>query len=163
MIKYCRDKWEQNCDKLEQFFRKTNYLGEYSYMDILMHTIKYILDDGKNSDVLDSNDWDYTNIHQIDDGEYQGTLMFLIPRADQYQPAEYDYILTYIGYGSCSVCDMLQSIHVDYDFAETKEEKEQAIKDLMTLCRDMVSHMIVPYNHGWRAKEEYNQVEWKEN
>lgn len=161
MIKYCRDKWEQNRDKLEYFFRHTNYLGEYSYEDILMFTVKYILDDGECLDTL--CDWDYAKIHQIDDGEYQGTLMFLIPRANWYQPAEYDYILTYISYGSCSVCDTLQSIQSDYRFAETEEGKEQVIKDLMTLCRDMVNHMIVPYNHGWRAKEEYNQVEWKEN
>ena len=162
MIKYCRDKWEQNCDKLEQFFRHTKYLGEYCYEDILMFTIKYILDDGRNSDELYYEDWDYTKIHSIDDGEYQGTLMFLISK-DHYQPAEYDYMLTYIGYGSCSVCDPLQSIQSDYEFAETEKEKEQVIKDLMTLCRDMINHMIVPYNHGWRAKEEYNQVEWKEN
>lgn len=163
MIKYCREKWGQNCDKLEQFFRKTDYLGEYSYEDILMFTIKYILDDGKDSNLLNCEDWDYTNIHQIDDGNYQGTLMCLIPRADQYQPAEYDYLLTYIDYGSCSVCDTLQSIQSDYDFAETEADKEQAIKDLMKLSCDIVNNIIVPYNHGWRERPEYKQAEWKED
>lgn len=164
MIKYCRDKWGQNCDKLERFFRQTDCFGECSsYRDILMHTIKYILDDGKSLDELDYEDWDYTKIHQINDGEYQGTLMFLILRADQYQPAEYDYILTYINYGSCSVCDTLQSIQSDYDSAETEADKEEVIKDLMKLSCDLVNNIIVPYNHGWRERQEYKQVKWKEN
>jgi len=162
MIKYCRDKWGQNCDKLEQFFRTIEHLYEYSYEDILMYTVKYILDDGEYPTPFDRG-WDYLKIHKIDDGEYQGTLMFLIPRANRYQPAEYDYLLTYIGYGSCNVCDILTSIQADYDFAETEADKEQAIKDLMKLSCDMVNNMIVPYNTGWRERQEYKQTDWEED
>lgn len=43
-------------------------------------------------------------VHSIDDGDYQGTLLFLIP-ADLYQPSVYWY--AFVGYGSCSGCDTL--------------------------------------------------------
>src|ERR1035437_5834 len=46
-------------------------------------------------------------IHTINDGDYQGTLLFVIG-AIGYQPSDYWFVK--VGYGSCSVCDTLQAI-----------------------------------------------------
>lgn len=48
---------------------------------------------------------DPERIHQIDDGDYQGTLVFVIG-AQGYQPST--YWATSVGYGSCSGCDALE-------------------------------------------------------
>lgn len=48
---------------------------------------------------------DPTRIHKIDDGDYQGTLVFVIG-ATGYQP--FDYWYTRVYYGSCSGCDALE-------------------------------------------------------
>lgn len=49
---------------------------------------------------------DIDRIHRIDDGDYQGTLVFVIG-ADGYQPSTYWY--TDVSYGSCSGCDALEA------------------------------------------------------
>lgn len=64
-------------------------------------------------------------ISEIDDGDYQGTLLFVIPE-DIYQPYDYWYVRVF--YGSCSGCDTLQSILYD------SYSKEQQIDDLFTLA-----------------------------
>lgn len=50
---------------------------------------------------------DPNRIHQIDDGDYQGTLVFVIA-SKGYQPSNYWYVRVY--YGSCSGCDTLERI-----------------------------------------------------
>jgi hypothetical protein len=54
---------------------------------------------------------DSERIHVIDDGEYQGTLLFIIA-ANSYQPSDYWFVK--VSYGSCSACDTLQSIRDDF-------------------------------------------------
>lgn len=70
-------------------------------------------------------------IHEIDDGEYQGTLLFVIP-ADGYQP--YDYWCVKVGYGSCSGCDTLMAI-LEGDYGDTIDEK---VDSLFTLALHIV-------------------------
>lgn len=65
--------------------------------------------------VMDENDYDCDSpdperIHEIDDGDYQGTLVFVVG-AQGYQPFKYWYIR--ISYGSCSGCDTLDRIHME--------------------------------------------------
>ena len=104
----------------------------------------------------DDKTWDVGNITEIDNGDYQGTLLYLIPR-DTYQPSEYDYLMTYVNYGSCSGCDTLQAIQ-NY---EKEEITEGQLKDFMSLCKDLICCMIKPYNCGWREEEEFLPVEVK--
>jgi hypothetical protein len=60
------------------------------------------------SESCDEYSWpDPGRIHQIDDGDYQGTLVFVIG-AKGYQPDRYWYVK--VGYGSCSGCDTLEHI-----------------------------------------------------
>lgn len=90
---------------------------------------------------------DTEHITVIDNGEYQGTLLFLIP-FDTYQPSESEYLLTYVGYGSCSGCDTLQWI---YDYTEGKKQ----VDELLSLCKDIITNTIRPYNTGWRQSEDF--------
>lgn len=81
------------------------------YQDLVTTVVKHIAG-------TDYCRMDHTNIHCIDDGEYQGTLVFVIPE-DGYQPSHYWYVK--VAYGSCSGCDTLASIHT-YDDVVNEEE-----------------------------------------
>lgn len=89
MLKYCRDKWYENKDKLEKALREANNLNECEYKELVVMVVKHILNPGED----DYNTYDSKNITVIDNGDYQGTQLFIIPM-DTYQPDEYEYILT---------------------------------------------------------------------
>lgn len=74
---------------------------------------------------------DPKRIHQIDDGDYQGTLVFVIA-AGGYQPSDYWYVK--VGYGSCSGCDTLQGICGYSDDLPTPDQ----ISQYMTLALHIV-------------------------
>ena len=82
---------------------------------------------------------DPSRIHEIDDGDYQGTLVYVIASSG-YQPDEYWYVK--VGYGSCSGCDTLENIlsgnwgHENE--AEAQAWKKNAIDQLMTLALHIV-------------------------
>ena len=50
---------------------------------------------------------DKSRVEEIDHGDYQGTLVYVIG-ATGYQPDDYWYVR--VSYGSCSGCDTLESI-----------------------------------------------------
>lgn len=152
MLKYCYKKWDQNKDRLEVALRKTD-LSRVEYRDLLILTVANILDPDDYSDYS----WDAGNCTEINDGDYQGTLLYLIP-AKTYQPSEYEYLMTYIGYGSCSGCDLLQAIQPDSHDETTDED----IAEFMALCKDFITNMIKPYNAGWRNNEEFEHITMEE-
>lgn len=150
MLKYCYEQWDKNKSLLEEELRKAK-LCDYGYEDLLKLVVDTILNP------TGDYSWDSSKITTIDDGDYQGTLLFLIPEKT-YQPSEYEYLMTYIGYGSCSVCDYLQSIEPEYGEETTDED----IKNFMGLCKDFITNMIKPYNTGWRQEDCFEQVTMKE-
>ena len=154
MLKYCYEKWNQNKDKLEAALRKTD-ISRVEYRDLLVLTVENILN---CSDDIDEEHWDTDQITEINDGSYQGTLLFLIPE-DSGDPAEYEYLMTYIGYGSCSGCDLLQSIQPD----SHEETTDEDIAEFLALCKDFITNMVKPYNHGWRYDEKFDHVTMEEN
>lgn len=151
MIKYCYDQWNKNKYMLEAALRETD-ISRVEYKDLLVLTVENILNDDDYGPK-----WNTEGITEIDDGSYQGTLLYLIPE-DDYQPSEWQYLMTYVGYGSCSYCDLLQSIQ-PYSQEETDDDD---IKNFMSLCKDLVTNMIKPYNYGWRNKEEFEHVTMEE-
>lgn len=154
MIKYCLEKWEQNKSALEENLREdATALNECDYLYLVKKVVSIILNGGSEDY---GHSWSVDKITMIDNGDYQGTLLFLIPE-DTYQPSEYEYLMTYVGYGSCSGCDTLQAIQ---DWGE-KNLSEQQVKDFMGLCKDLVCSMIKPYNCGWREEDEFQTVECK--
>ena len=151
MLKYCLKKWDENKKKLEEELLKDPLLNECEYKHIVEKVVEIILN--TNEEYL----WNSEGITEIDDGDYQGTLLFLIPRKT-YQPSEHEYLMTYVGYGSCSGCDTLQAIQ---DYGENLISEDQ-LKGFMALCKDIITNMIKPYNTGWRNEEEFTEVEFNE-
>lgn len=145
MIKYCKEMWTKNEHKLKESILKHKNMDDLNYLDIVKLTVENILN--YNGDI----EWNIDNITEIDNGDYQGTLLYLIP-SNTYQPDESEYLITYVGYGSCSGCDTLQSIQYD---SVSEEEK---LTDYITLCRDIVCNMIKPYNNGWRHDVDFDTV-----
>lgn len=157
MLKYCLKKWDKNKDKLRKRLETEKGLSECYYNRIVEIVVKEILNDGEEcSGVYTFSRWDEKRITEINDGEYQGTLIYIIPK-DTYQPSEYNYLMSYVGYGSCSGCDTLMAIQ--YDMGE--HPNEQQLEDLMSLCKDIVANIIKPYNNGWRHDEEFDEVEYE--
>lgn len=146
MLKILSQKWDKNKDLLKKALRKKNDFADneevYGYVNeryiwLVRLAFDIIYNTGEEDKVLDIN-----HITQIDNGDYQGTLLFLIPFY-VYQPSEYDYLMTYVGYGSCSGCDVL------YAISEMKSDEEK-IEQYMKLCKDIICNTIKPYNSGWR-------------
>jgi hypothetical protein len=74
---------------------------------------------------------DPERITEIDHGDYQGTLLFVV--ADKgYQPSKYWFVK--VGYGSCSGCDTLQGI-CNY---EADKPTASQVNDYYTLALHIV-------------------------
>ena len=151
MLKIVRDKWDKNKELLRnELINGTNF-NKCSYLDLVKLAFDYIYnsDEGRSSEKLNVSD-----ITEIDNGDCQGTLVYLIP-FNTYQPDECQYLMTYVGYGSCSGCDTLQAIQAWGKEALT----EQQVSDFMILCKDILTNTIKPYNHGWRNDGQFDQIE----
>ena len=79
---------------------------------------------------------DPERVHEVDDGDYQGTLVYVIGAAGS-QPSTYWY--TEVDYGSCSGCDTLLGICDDYSEAPTRQQ----VDDYMTLALHIVQGLKV--------------------
>src|SRR5689334_18496066 len=71
------------------------------YKDIVRAVVEAITDEDGYATI------DPKRIHEIDDGDYQGTLLYVIA-ANDYQPSDYWFVK--VNYGSCSGCDTLEAI-----------------------------------------------------
>lgn len=126
MIQKFVDRYTANKDKLEEKLSKQH---PDSYADLVREVVHLLHSDDEYSSP------DPDRIHQIDDGDYQGTLLFIIADSS-YQPNTYWSVKIF--YGSCSGCDTLEAIRAySYDKAPTKEQ----IKDYMTLCLHIVQKL----------------------
>lgn len=105
---------------------------EFSYKFLLENTIKILFGENDHAYGLP----DYERITEIDNGDYQGTLVFVIG-GKGYQPGVEDHWYTSVYYGSCSGCDTLQSIS-EYS-SDLPDEKQ--IQQYWTLCLHMIQKM----------------------
>jgi len=113
-------------DKKEELRAKLA-VAHPSYEDI----VKYVVETVTDPDEYDS--LDPNRIHVIDDGAYQGTLLFVIG-AKGYQPSKYWSV--YVDYGSCSGCDTLEGIRRMSGYGDLPNEEQ--VKDYMTLALHIV-------------------------
>lgn len=127
MIKEFCLAWEKNKGKLEEYFRTTPQSEYVSYELIVRRLFDIVINPSIENDYYR---FDTKNILVIDDGDYQGTLVFVLHR-DNYQPYIEDYVYTNVCYGSCSYCDTLQGIQDDNwsDIPNTEQ-----VEDYMSLC-----------------------------
>lgn len=155
MIKYCYEKWNKNQNNLRQAIEcNANEIKECDYHYLVKLVVDNILNDGTDY----YGEWSTDKITVIDNGDYQGTLLFLIPR-DTYQPSCDKYLMTYSYYGSCSGCDTLLNIQSEMPWEDGQLTK-QNISDIMVLCKDLVMNMIKPYK-GYSDDNNFEVVEIK--
>ena len=148
MMRIMKDRWGANQDKLRIALAEQIDRHDCDYETLVKLTFETIYN---SSESCDCEKLDLDHITVIDNGDYQGTILFMIPY-DTYQPSEYEYIMTYIGYGSCCGCDALQAA-LGWDYDE-KLSDEQVVR-FMAICKDLVCNTIKPYNNGWRSKDEW--------
>ena len=156
MIKFCVEQWDKNRERLRAHLAERTDLGSCTYEDLVKAVVEYIFNDGEEP--YWKAGWDHNKITEIDNGDYQGTLIYVIP-SDTYQPNEGEYLMTFVDYGSCSGCDTLQHLQTGVGYDEKASDRE--VEQFMTLCRDIVSNTIKPYNYGWRNDPKYDVVEVK--
>lgn len=116
MIQQFVDAWFAEKDDLRQKWSK-DFPGEY--LDIVRGVVS----------VMPGMDPD--RIHEIDDGDYQGTLVYVIG-AQGYQPS--DYWCARVEYGSCSGCDTLQAL-------SDEDNETKKLDGLMTLALHIVQKL----------------------
>ena len=102
-----------------------------NYEDIFKQTIKMMFEESADDYYSNSEIPDFQSITVIDDGDYQGTLVFVVA-SKGYQPS--DYWATRVDYGSCSGCDTFQS-YSDYDNPEKSAPK------MVTMALHMIESM----------------------
>lgn len=153
MMKIAIDKWNKNKDVLKLALSNLDHFP-CCYAELVEMAFKYIW----NTDALSWCELDIEAITEIDNGDYQGTYIYIIP-FDTYQPSEWEYLMTFAGYGSCSGCDTLQRIESlgDYD----APPNDVQVKELLQLCKDIICNTIRPYNKGWYHESAFDDVEMK--
>lgn len=130
MIKNFTKAWDKNNKLLLEEFKKNMPSG---YADIVEKLVSIVI----NPFLKDMNEvvLDIDNMTIIDNGDYQGTQIFIIP-LDCYQPDINDYVFTCNYYGSCSGCDTYQRIIMgcDYDKDGNEIPTKETAKDFHTLA-----------------------------
>ena len=132
MIQEIIKKWEENKYKLEEYFSTTKQEKYASYEAIVQQIFELVI----NSDEDSYERFNINKMTVIDDGDYQGTQIFIIPK-DTYQPNIDDYLITHTYYGSCSGCDVLEGIRNYSSGLPT----EQQVKEYMILALHLVQKM----------------------
>lgn len=125
MIPEIINQWEENKYKLKEYFQTTEQPQYDSYRVIVEKLFELVIEGFLPEKMI-----------VIDNGDYQGTLIFLIPK-DTYQPNTDDYIVTDTYYGSCSGCDTLQGISSYDDVLPTDEQ----VSEYMLLALHLVQKM----------------------
>ena len=152
MLNICKRKWDKNKDKLEKTLRENQSLNRCDYLYLVKTVVDVILNDETATEEF--KNYNTERITEIDDGEYQGTLLYVIPKKT-YQPSDYDYLMTSVGYGSCNVCDTLQAIQ-GYGIFPTTEEQ---YADYMNLCLHLIQNMVRPFGGDWDTSDDFKTCE----
>lgn len=119
MIQKFVEAFEKNKAAIREHFEKET---PQRYFDVVKNVIAHLNTGGYS-------DPDPERIEEIDHGDYQGTLLYVIGGRG-YQPDNYWYVK--VSYGSCSGCDTLQYI-LDYS--------ENVVDELMTLALHIVQEL----------------------
>ena len=129
MIQKFVDRFINRKDELQKL------LGEKhpeSYKELVTHVVNFI----REEDGYDQPDPE--RIHEINDGDYQGTLLYVIA-ADGYHPGTYWAV--FVSYGSCSGCDTLEAIRYDYSANYDEAPNTKQIDEYWTLCLHIVQKL----------------------
>lgn len=133
MIKEFINKWDKYNKDLEKYFKENEQKKYSNYKEIVKLLFDIVIN---RNECFDYDKFDTKNILVIDDGNYQGTQIFILHKSS-YQPSLKEYVYTNTYYGSCSGCDTLQSISC-YD--EGKPNKIQ-LKEYMELSLHLLQKL----------------------
>ena len=132
--------WDANREALREYIRTHNQEEYDEYAKLVKILFDVVINPYFKYDPCNLS-YNTDAIHVIDDGDYQGSLLFIIPH-DIYQPAPVNYVLTYCDYGSCSGCDTLLGISLYQDGLPTEEQVDEYMKLLLHMlqnCKYLVS------------------------
>ena len=102
MIKEFVEAWDKRKDNLREYIATHWQTEYYEYKDLVKLLFDIVINPGIHPFATEE-------ITEIDHGDYQGTLIYLL-HEEGYQPGVEEYVYTSVGYGSCSGCDTLQWI-----------------------------------------------------
>ena len=129
MIQKAVEKWEEKKQEIRNDFENK---FPKDYKELVTTVLTHIYD-------KDHLCFDIKNMTELDHGDYQGTLLYILPK-DTYQPSTYWAVK--VAYGSCSGCDTLQDIRETYSaYVLSNLAKEDAISDLMVLALHIVQRL----------------------
>ena len=133
MIPEFSKKWFERKEDLRKVFLESH---PESYEDILKTLISVVINPEQKDDLPYNS-----AIRTIYFGDYDGTLVFVIPNYDAYPSS---FWTTFVSYGSCSACDTLQAIssHADYDDdGELMKPSPEMAEDYLTLALHLLQRM----------------------
>jgi len=129
MIQQFVDRFMEAKPALREIF-KNNWPGGYSA--IVEEVVKAI-----GGEEYDTPSMDPGRITEVDHGDYQGTLLYIVATTG-YQPST--YYATKVDYGSCSGCDTLEHIVSDMSWDDECNQiiGDEQLDDIMTLALHIV-------------------------
>ena len=134
MVQDIVDAWVREKDVFEDWLNSLNeheleYLG---YSDIVVYLVDLVINPYyEYLGNIRVDGYDFNKMTIIDNGDYQGTLIFLIPEIT-YQPDVDQYIYTHNYYGFCSGCDALQHAQI--------LKREDCIKGIMSIALHLIEN-----------------------
>ena len=135
MIEAIVKQWDENKHKLEEYFATTKQEYYSDYKTIVVKLFELVITEIEN-EWSGTDKFDISKMTVIDDGNYQGTTIYIIPK-DTYQPSISDYVITDNYYGSCSGCDTLLAIS---EYSDDLPSEEQ-VKEYMTIALHLVQKL----------------------
>lgn len=129
MIQAFIEAWRDNKHQFRLWLENDVDAGEIEYTDIVKGIFEVVINPSIQRDY---DKYDIEKMTVVDDGDYQGTQIYLIPK-DTYQPNDTEYIVTSNYYGSCGGCDAL--MHCQW------LEREEMIDGIMTIALHLVERM----------------------
>ena len=123
--------WDENQKKVREWIATVKN-DSFSYKSLLENTIRIIFEEKDDPYGLP----DYKRITEIDNGNYQGALIFVVG-GKGYQPGVENHWYTSVYYGSCSGCDTLKGIS---GYSDELPNDDQ-IQQYWTLCLHMIQKM----------------------
>lgn len=127
MLKYCVEQWEKNKNILRMVFEKVDIYSDYEEFARII--IENIFPEWKSYEVAITKQGDYT-----------GDVIFFIS-ADT-EGSKNDIFLSYLRYGSCSVCDTLMRA------ADSEERVEDQMRVALHFIQNMIHPFLGPYEWG---------------
>jgi hypothetical protein len=119
MIEKYVERWHKNREELKAMWSAH---PPTVYLHIVKDLVRVVLNPQR-----ESGEPDWLNVVEVDHGDYQGTLVYVIPEV-AYQPSMYWAVK--VSYGSCSGCDTLQACDTVDDYLTLALHVIQGLKEI---------------------------------